>query len=271
LGALGRRCVIACEPRLVALFAQAALGASVMPLDTARAATEVRAQWLPLMSVPAWHRTRPETVPSPAGYLVAESARVARWRARLPATGLRVALAWAGNPRMETGRHMGRSPPLAALEPLLRVPAVRFISLQKGPGEEQLDAAPFGRALLRFADLDAGPDAFLDTAAVLKCVDLLVTSDTAIAHLAGALGVPTWVCLMHEPDWRWMRGGGGTPGTPRCGCFASARRATGRASTLKPPPHSRYALRVLPSIRRRSEPTNSPQSLNILGSRNVGR
>jgi Tfp pilus assembly protein PilF len=211
LGALGRRCVIACEPRLVALFAQAALGASVMPLDTARAATEVRAQWLPLMSVPAWHRTRPETVPSPAGYLVAESARVARWRARLPATGLRVALAWAGNPRMETGRHMGRSPPLAALEPLLRVPAVRFISLQKGPGEEQLDAAPFGRALLRFADLDAGPDAFLDTAAVLKCVDLLVTSDTAIAHLAGALGVPTWVCLMHEPDWRWMRGGGGTP------------------------------------------------------------
>jgi Tfp pilus assembly protein PilF len=217
LGALGRRCVVACDPRLVALFEQAALGASVMPHDAAGAAgaagaaSEARAQWLPLMSVPAWHRTRPETVPAAAGYLVAESARVARWRARLPAAGLRVALAWAGNPRMESGRHRGRSPPLAALEPLLRVPAVRFISLQKGAGEEQLDAAPFGRAILRFADLDAGPDAFLDTAAVLKCVDLLVTSDTAIAHLAGALGVPTWVCLMHEPDWRWMRGGGETP------------------------------------------------------------
>ncbi len=134
LGALGGRCVIACDPRLVALFAQAPLGASVIPLGAAGAVTEGRAQWLPLMSAPAWHRTRPETVPAAAGYRAAGSARVARWRARLPTTGLRVALAWAGNPRMETGRHVGRSPPLAALEPLLRVPGVRFISLQRGPG-----------------------------------------------------------------------------------------------------------------------------------------
>ncbi|MGA9917328.1 MAG: hypothetical protein WBR17_32780, partial [Paraburkholderia sp.] len=60
-------------------------------------------------------------------------------------------------------------------------------------------------------NLDSGPDAFLDTAAILKCVDLLVTSDTAIAHLAGGLGVPTWLCLMHEPDWRWMLKGADTP------------------------------------------------------------
>jgi ADP-heptose:LPS heptosyltransferase len=85
------------------------------------------------------------------------------------------------------------------------------VSLQKGPGEEQVDAAGFGGELLRFPDLDAGSDAFLDTAAVLRCVDLLVTSDTAIAHLAGGLGVPTWLCLMHEPDWRWMRHGTSTP------------------------------------------------------------
>jgi hypothetical protein len=112
---------------------------------------------------------------------------------------------------METGRHRGRSPPLHALEPLLRVPGAHFISLQRGPGEEQLDTATFGRSILRFKDLDSGPDAFLDTAAALTCVDLLVTSDSAIAHLAGALGVPTWLCLMHEPDWRWMREGSRTP------------------------------------------------------------
>jgi tetratricopeptide (TPR) repeat protein len=68
-----------------------------------------------------------------------------------------------------------------------------------------------GDALAATGELDAGPDAFLDTAAALKCVDLLVTSDTAIAHLSGALGVPTWLCLMHEPDWRWMGQGSRTP------------------------------------------------------------
>jgi hypothetical protein len=93
----------------------------------------------------------------------------------------------------------------------MSVPKVTFVSLQKHVGEHQLDAVSFGNLILRLPDLDAGPDAFLDTAAVLKCVDLLVTSDTAIAHLSGALGVPTWLCLMHEPDWRWMGRGSRTP------------------------------------------------------------
>jgi len=94
---------------------------------------------------------------------------------------------------------------------LMTVPNVQFISLQKGFGAEQLDSVVFGRSVHSFDNLDDGPDAFLDTAAVLKCVDLLVTSDTAIAHLAGGLGVPTWLCLMREPDWRWMRQGVATP------------------------------------------------------------
>jgi hypothetical protein len=170
------------------------------------------------MSLPAWHGARPDTVPHPAGCLATDPDRVARWHERLRhSTGqrdsgsLRVALAWAGNPDMETGRYRGRSPPLAAFAPVLALPQVDFISLQKGHGEEQLDALPFRASIRRLPDLDAGPQAFLDTAAVLKCVDLLVTSDTAIAHLAGALGVPCWLCLMHEPDWRWMREGRDTP------------------------------------------------------------
>ena len=205
----GIRCVVACDPRLVSLLSLARLGARIVPFDTA--ADTPSARWLPLMSLGAWHGTRPENVPAADGYLAADPQRIERWRTRLPRGSLRVALAWSGNPRMETGPYCGRSPPLAALAPLMAVPNVRFISLQKGAGAEQLDAWAFGHSVASFEDLDEGPDAFLDTAAVLKCVDLLVTSDTAIAHLAGGLGVPTWLCLMREPDWRWMREGGTTP------------------------------------------------------------
>jgi tetratricopeptide (TPR) repeat protein len=206
----GVRCVIACDPRLVKILGAAELGARIVPFDTA--AETPSARWVPLMSLPGWHRTRPDTVPAAVGYLSADPVRVARWRTRFPkTTGLRVALAWAGNPRMETGRHAGRSPPLTALAPLMAVPHVNFVSLQKGHGEEQLESVPFGGSILCLPDLDAGPDAFVDTAAILRCVDLLVTSDSAIAHLAGALGVPTWLCLMREPDWRWMQNGADTP------------------------------------------------------------
>jgi hypothetical protein len=200
----GARCVIACDPKLVKILEIARLGARIVPFDTPPA--PATAQWFPLMSLPGWHRTRADTAPAAAGYLAADPVRLGQWRARLSsARGLRVALAWAGNPRMESGRYAGRSPPLAALAPLMKVPGVSFISLQKGHGEEQLDHVPFGSAILRLQDVDSATDAFLDSAAILKCIDLLVTSDTAIAHLAGALGVPTWLCLMHEPDWRWMR------------------------------------------------------------------
>jgi Bacterial transcriptional activator domain len=203
------RCVLACDPRLVKLLSLSALRLRIVPFDTP--ARDPLARWVPLMSLPAWHETRPDTVPAADRYLAADPERVAAWHSRLPAGRFRVALAWAGNPRMETGRYTGRSPPFAALAPLAEVPDVCYISLQKGPGEDQIDGTRLGRSLLRFEDLDIGADAFLDTAAILACVDLLVTSDTAIAHLAGALGVPTWLCLMHDPDWRWMRAGETTP------------------------------------------------------------
>lgn len=210
LRAAGFRCVVCCDPRLVRLLDLSLPGVRVVPFDTASDEPQA-ARWIPLMSLPHWHETRPETVPGAAGYLTVDAARAEHWRVRLPARGPRVALAWAGNPRMETGRYAGRSPGLAALAPLAAVRQANFISLQKGAGAEQLDTVPFGASIMRLFDLDPGPDAFLDTAAVLKCVDLLITCDTAIAHLAGALGVPTWLCVMHQPDWRWMPHGAGTP------------------------------------------------------------
>jgi tetratricopeptide (TPR) repeat protein len=209
LSAQGVQCVIACDPRLVKILTYAEIAARVVPFGTVSHGSNSR--YIPLLSLPAWHRTRADTVPASKGYLSADESRVRLWGERLAdARGLRVALAWAGNPSMETGRYVGRSPPLAAMVPLMNVPDVSFISVQKNAGEEQLDSVPFGNRILRFRDLDTGPDAFLDTAAVLKCVDLVVTSDTAIAHLAGALNVPTWLCLMHEPDWRWMGSGSAT-------------------------------------------------------------
>ncbi len=230
----GMRCVLACDPRLVRLLSGAKLGVRVVRLDSPAPPT---ARWLPLMSMPHHCRTQAQTVPHADGYLAAEPARLDHWRSRLPRMGFRVALAWQGNPAMETGRYVGRSPPLAALAPLFQLSGIEFISLQKGYGSEQRQALPNAASVRHFDDLDAGADAFLDTAAILKCVDLLVTSDSAIAHLAGGLGVPTWLCLMHEPDWRWMRHGDTTPWydslrlfrQPRPGDWASVFRSVARA------------------------------------------
>jgi tetratricopeptide (TPR) repeat protein len=211
LHARGIDCVLACESRLQTLLSHAQLASRVVSFEGC-ANSPSKARWCPLMSVPAWHKTQPINVPHADGYLRAEPLRIDAWRSRLPPTpDLSVALVWAGNPAMETGLYRGRSPALASLEPLMEVRGVRFISLQKGAGESQLDQVSFAGSILRFPTLDTGAGAFLDTAAVLKCVDLLVTSDTAAAHLAGALGVPTWLCLTHDPDWRWMGTGARTP------------------------------------------------------------
>jgi ADP-heptose:LPS heptosyltransferase len=94
---------------------------------------------------------------------------------------------------------------VAALEHIAGLPGVRLIGLQKNAGAEQLDTLPPGMTVERY-DFDNGPDAFLDTAAIMKNCDLVISADTAPAHLAGALGVPTWVALKHVPDWRWFLG-----------------------------------------------------------------
>jgi hypothetical protein len=113
---------------------------------------------------------------------------------------LRVGLAWAGNPRYKADRN--RSIKLATLLPLLRIPGINWISLQKGPATEQLS----GLAGNVFVWDGASRDADLaDTAALLATLDLVITSDTCIAHLAGAMARPVWILLPHLSDWRWMQ------------------------------------------------------------------
>ena len=154
-----------------------------------------------LMSLPLAFGTNAQTIPAERGYLKADPRRVAAWAERVGAEGLRVGIAWQGHERWQL---KGRSMRLQQFEPLLRVPAVRLISLQKGSGTDQVGEVSFHERILSFGDaLDEGPDAFLDTAAVMMNLDLVVTVDTSVAHLAGALGVPVWVALKTPTDWRW--------------------------------------------------------------------
>jgi hypothetical protein len=162
-----------------------------------------------------------DTVP----YLRPEPAAVARWVDRLGADSgdrarLRVGLAWQGNPQFADDAQ--RSVPLAALHATLRALAsrVRFVSLQKGYGREQLYDLPPGAAVDDLGtELDLGGDAFVDSAGLISTLDLVITSDTALAHLTGALGRPLWLLLARVPDWRWGVEGEATSWYPSARLF----------------------------------------------------
>ncbi|MCI0460721.1 MAG: tetratricopeptide repeat protein, partial [Gemmataceae bacterium] len=177
----------------------------------------------PLLSLPALFRTSLSTVPATVPYLFADAQLGAQWRDRLASVeGLKVGIAWQGNPRHFRDRQ--RSVLLTEFEPLARLEGVRLISLQRGPGVEQVPALGDRFPVL---DLDRQRDEtcgdFMDTAAVMTNLDLVITCDTAIAHLAGALGVPVWVALPFAPDWRWLRERADSPWYPTMRLFRQER------------------------------------------------
>ena len=174
--------------------------------------------YAPLLSLPGLLRVNPTTTPAEVPYVFPPSAMIEDWRARLAGVaGFRVGIAWQGNPKHKGDRQ--RSVPLEQFEPLARMDGVRFVSLQQGFGVEQI-AAQAGR----FQVHDPGdlPD-FLETAALMRCLDLVVTVDSAIAHVAGALGVPAWVMLPRVPDWRWLLDREDTPWYPSVRLFRQER------------------------------------------------
>lgn len=156
-----------------------------------------------LGSLPGVFGTNLTTIPADVPYLEPEAPLVTKWRQRIGHEGFKVGICWQGSP---TGTvDIGRSFPLQSFRPLSAVPGVRLISLQKNHGLDQLDTLPDGMTVETLGDdFDSGPDAFVDTAAAMANLDLIITSDTSIAHLAGALGRPFWVVLKQVPDWRWM-------------------------------------------------------------------
>ena len=156
-----------------------------------------------LMSAPFALGLSPREIPAETPYLAVDTKRVAYWASRLPTDGFCVGISWQGNPDYPDDKQ--RSIPLAVFAALSQIDNVRLISLQKHVGLDQLAALPAGMVVETLpADFEEGPDAFLDAAAVMMSLDLIVTPDTAPAHLAGALGRPIWIALKHVPDWRWM-------------------------------------------------------------------
>lgn len=168
-----------------------------------------------LASLPGRFHKLGQAIPS-APYLRAEPDRVELWRKRIGDEGLRIGIAWQGF--SYTGRQALRSFQLDQARALAEVKGVRLISLQVGKGSEQLDTLPPGMVVETLgADFDIGDDGFIDAAAVMECCDLIVTCDTSLAHLAGALGRPVWIALNESPEWRWQRHRDDTPwyGTAR--------------------------------------------------------
>ena len=167
-----------------------------------------------LMSVPRWLEVRPEAIPHPPPYLAAEASKVRQWRERLGGgPGRTVGLVWGGNPKHHNDRN--RSCPLRTLAPLLDAGGCRWFSLQVGPRAREL--AELGDP--RLVDLGAGLRSYADTAAAVSALDLVISVDTSVVHLAGALARPAWVLLPHAPDWRWLLGRTDSPWYPSLRLF----------------------------------------------------
>lgn len=156
-----------------------------------------------LASLPLACGTTVETIPAEVPYLRAEAERVAHWAGRIGRGKLTVGICWQGS--NARGTAAGRSFPLSEFAGIAKIPGVHLISLHKGSGEAQLASMPEGLEVETLGpDFDAGGEAFVDTAAVMANCDLVISCDTAVAHLAGALGVPVWLPLKFVPDWRWL-------------------------------------------------------------------
>lgn len=170
---------------------------------------------VPLLSLPRIFGTQVATIPAPIPYLEPDAALVERWRNRLGAhPGLSVGLFWQGNPAHPSDRQ--RSIRLDRLRPLLDCPGARFFSLQVGPGREQVTGLEDRIANLG-AEIDIG--SFADAAAIIAHLDLVISVDSAVVHLAGALGKPAFILLATGNDWRWLKRRSDTPWYPQARLF----------------------------------------------------
>jgi Flp pilus assembly protein TadD len=165
--------------------------------------------FLPLLSLPSCFDWRPGDPPQDFPYLFPEILRVQRWKSFLKSQTtsnlpprLRIGICWQGDPKYPADRL--RSIPLRYFEPLFQLDNVQFISLQQGFGSEQLESVKAKSGIIAVGEeLDREGGTFLDTIAIMRHLDLLITSDTSVAHLGGAAGCKTWLALSKIPDWRW--------------------------------------------------------------------
>jgi len=212
--------ILACQEPLIPLLSLCPRIDRVIPMERTTPAFDVHA---PLMSLPAVFHSTIDTLPSETPYLKADPQLVEMWRKRLAGIdGFKVGIAWQGSPKYQYDRT--RSIPLDHFSSIASGKGVRLISLQKGQGTEQLAELKDRFDVVAFDDIDEQADAFMDTAAIMKNLDLVITSDTVIPHLAGALGIDVWMAISTSPDWRWMVEGHNSPWYPTMRIFRQRER-----------------------------------------------
>lgn len=226
--AVRQRCenvTIACSPEMRGIVAQLAPGAAIV---VRWEDCQDYSHYIPVSGLPRLFGLTLDGLPGATNYLKSDSERAANWADRLasavPGGTRRVALAWAGRPTHNNDRN--RSLHLRQLAPLAAIPNLAFVSIQKGPPARQCAEWPGPAPLL---DLDGEITSFEDTAAILQKIDLLISVDTSVAHLAGAIGRPAWVMLPYAPDWRWLLEREDTPWYPSLRLF---RQDTDRDWTM---------------------------------------
>ncbi|MCI0466106.1 MAG: DUF6165 family protein [Beijerinckiaceae bacterium] len=174
-----------------------------------------------LMSLPRGFGTNLESIPARIPYLRAEPGLVEKWAARIGAEGFRIGIVWQGNLINPAQRPV----PLPCFAPVAAIEGVRLISLTKEQGVSRVETPGGGFTVEKLGTgFDAGPDAFVDCAAVMASLDLVISADTAIVHLAGALGVPVFAALKSVPDWRWLLNRDDSPWYPGMRLFRQAER-----------------------------------------------
>jgi hypothetical protein len=214
VAARGADVIIECRPELRSLLETVEGAHSVAQLGQPLPEFDYE---IPIMSLPLTFKTTPDTIPAKVPYLFADEVAIDSWRSRLiPDVGrLKIGLAWAGDPAFVRARE--KSCPLARLTRLFDVPGCSFYSLQKGVAEKQVATLNDTRQVI--TDYTTDLNNFSDTAAFIAALDLVITIDTAVAHLAGALAKPVWVMLPFSADWRWSVEGELTPWYPTMRLF----------------------------------------------------
>jgi hypothetical protein len=213
VAALGGSLIVECQPELVRLFRSVEGIDQVIPRGSRLPHVDVQS---PLMSLPMYFLPSPIDAVSRVPYLRVEPETIAEWEAKLgsQSTGFRAGLAWAGNPRHRNDINRSIDPELLGI--LGSVEGVTYFSLQK-----ERDVAVSLQPSLR--DLSDECHDFHATAALIESLDLVITVDTAVAHLAGALGKPVWTLLPYAPDWRWLLEREDTPWYPGMRLFRQPR------------------------------------------------
>ncbi|MBF0189305.1 MAG: glycosyltransferase family protein [Magnetococcales bacterium] len=207
----GHHILFECRPELAPLIRSSDLADEIIlkSTDAPPPSPECDAN-VPLLSLPRLFKTRLDSIPASVPYLRADTARIDYWRLRLSAyEGARIGLVWSGDPT--SSANIGRCCTFSDLAPLLETPGATFFSLQKGTPAREMHAHP---AASRVIDLDSELTDFGETAALMMNLDLLISTDTAVVHLMGALGQAAWTMTFTESEWRWLEGRNDSPWYP---------------------------------------------------------